>query len=119
MTELTLIEPGKGATPIWPLAEADYPKWLSRQPASVRGWLEAHRFQPKPGRFQTVPSKSGELLGVVLGVAAPATLWNFAGLSLGLPAGAYRIELPRGSLDARTATVAALGWAHGTYRFER
>ncbi len=119
MTDLTLVEPGKGATPIWPVSEGDFAKWLGRQPAPVKAWLEAHRFQPKPGRFQTIPSKTGELLGVVVGVGSRVSMWNFAGLSLGLPAGTYCIEPVRGSLDAGTATIAALGWAHGSYRFER
>ncbi len=119
MTDLNLIEPGAGATPIWPITETDYARWRAKQPAAVGAWLDKHRFQAKPGRFATVPAKNGDLLGVVVGVAAPSTLWNFAGLSLGLPAGTYRIEVPRGRLDARTATTAALGWAHGSYRFER
>src|SRR5690606_16381476 len=33
-----------------------------------------------------------------------------------LPDGAWRIET---ALDARAATAAALGWAYGSYRFDR
>ena len=121
---LALVEPGRGATPIWVVPAVEFPRWLRRQPVGVAKWLTRHRYQAKPGRFITVPGpgvarSGGALLGVVLTVAAPATLWNFAGLTLALPAGRYRVEGAVGALDAAAATTAALGWAYGGYRFTR
>jgi leucyl aminopeptidase len=117
--DLGLIEQVDDAVPIWPIAKDDFAGWVAEQPAHVRDWLGAHRFEAKPGSFQTVPGKTGRVQGVALGVGRPATLWNFAPLTQGLPAGRYRLEPARGRLDAAAATHAALGWAYGGYRFAR
>jgi leucyl aminopeptidase len=42
--------------------------------------------------------------------------WHLAGAPDRLPGGAWRLET---GLPARAATAAALGWAHGSYRFDR
>ena len=120
MTEadLGLIEQADDAVPIWPVAAADLEGWLAQQPAAVGAWVTAHRFTAKPGRFLTVPGKNGRVAGVVLGVDATPTLWNFAPLTQGLPTGRYRIE-PLRRFDAAVATHAALGWAYGGYTFAR
>ena len=116
--DLLLVAAAGDATPIWAVTEKIFPRWLEAQDATARAWLQQHRYQPKPGRFMVLPGKSGAVAGVVLGLADPATLWNFAGLTFGLPKATYRLELPRGA-DAALATTAALGWAYGGYRFTR
>jgi len=57
----------------------------------------------------------------VLGLGALGSIgalepWHIAGAVDRLPGGPWRIETP---LSAEAATAAAVGWAHGSYRFER
>lgn len=118
-SDLGLIDRAGDAIPLWPVTADEFERWASHQPAAVREWLSVHRFQAKPGRFQTVPGKNGALQGVVVGVADPLSVWNFAALTQALPAGAYKVEPVRGHLDATAATNLALGWAYGGYRFTR
>ncbi len=59
--------------------------------------------------------------GAVLGLGALTSIehlepWHVAGVPDRLPAGPWSIATP---LSAQAATAAALGWAHGSYRFNR
>jgi leucyl aminopeptidase len=63
-----------------------------------------------------VPDPAGGLAGHVVGLGDDADGWAFGDLPNRLPAGLYRID---GTLDAATATTAALAWSLGGYRFDR
>jgi leucyl aminopeptidase len=106
----------KDALPITPLRKADLSRWLAGPGSALRAWIESTAWEAKPGSFSLVPGKGGRLAHVLLGVGNTDDLWDYAGLPTSLPAGVYRIDAV---LDAAPATKAALGWALGTYSFDR
>ncbi|MBT7756562.1 MAG: leucyl aminopeptidase family protein [Rhodospirillaceae bacterium] len=86
----------------------------------MTAWCESSGFAASAGEFILLPSESGGLAGVLLGLgdaaAQPGDYWAFGTLAKSLPAGHYRIE---GDLPALHAYHAALAWALSHYRFTR
>ena len=115
-----LVETNDEAWGLQPLTKASLPRWLKSRSAAESAWVAAQDFQAAPGSLLALPS--GEdgaplfLIGVEPGDDASARLWAFADLPYKLPPGTYRIL---GALNKSAATMAALGWALGTYRFDR
>ncbi len=109
------------ARPLWLVTEAGLESWLQAQDATSRGWLAAMRFRAERHQVAAVPGADGELRMAALGLGKLQDLeslepFHVAGAPGRLPPGAWRIETP---LPARAATAAAIGWAYGSYRFER
>jgi len=109
------------ARPLWLVTEAQRDAWLGAQDEATRSWLAALNFRAERHQVACLADARGGARAAVLGLGALATLdelefWHLAGAVDRLPAGAWRIETP---LAARAATAAALGWAYGSYRFER
>jgi len=109
------------ARPLWLLTEGELAGWLSSQTPAVRDWLSASRFRAGRGELVVLPDARGAASGAALGLgsigsALEVELWHLAGAPARLPAGSWRIM---NALPAAAATAAALGWAYGSYRFER
>ena len=125
------------AIPITPVLSNGLKAWLAKQPARLKAWVPAGGFEASAGSVSLVTGKDGGLERVLLGLGktggktasaaksmndlaggAPAEgmLWRYAGLPARLPAGSYVIDA---TLPAREATMAALGWALGSYRYSR
>ena len=109
------------ARPLWLVAEGDLAEWLASQDEATRAWLAALRFRAERHQVTCIARPDGSVSGAVLGLGALSSIgalepWHIAGAVDRLPGGPWRIETP---LPAEAATAAALGWAHGSYRFER
>jgi leucyl aminopeptidase len=109
------------ARPLWLVGEGDLAGWLSSQDEATRAWLTALRFRAERHQVTCIARPDGSVSGAVLGLGALGSIgalepWHIAGAVDRLPGGPWRIETP---LPAEAATAAALGWAHGSYRFER
>ena len=109
------------ARPLWLVREADLDSWLAAQDGVTRAWLGDMRFRAERHQLACMASAQGGARAAVLGLGSLATLddlepWHVAGAPDRLPAGAWNIA---NALPARAATAAALGWAHGSYRFHR
>jgi leucyl aminopeptidase len=109
------------ARPLWLVAEGDLAAWLASQDEATRAWLTALRFRAERHQVTCIARPDGSVSGAVLGLGALGSIgalepWHIAGAVDRLPGGPWRIETP---LPAAAATAAALGWAHGSYRFER
>jgi leucyl aminopeptidase len=102
--------------PIWAVPAAQYRAWLAAQPAHVGAWLEGSAFEAKAGRSTLLPDAKGAPGGALLLLSEPAEPWDFAAVRDRLPAGDWRLE-PAG--DGFNLGQAALGWALGSYRFDR
>jgi leucyl aminopeptidase len=105
---------------ITPLSEKAAPGWLENQPDAARKWAASHGFKGRVGQILGIPDGKGGLERILLGLGAesegPVSPWNFAGLPGSLPAGTYALDSVPGP---EFASAAALGWALGTYRFDR
>ena len=114
--------PNKQTIDIVALTKAKYKRWLEGQSKLTKNWLAANDYKPSAGRIALIPGRDGTLGRVVLGLGKPtrdpkdAALWSFAALPGALPKGRYQLSA---ELDDSLAHDAALGWAYGTYRFNR
>jgi len=109
------------ARPLWLVAEGDLEAWLAQQDEAARAWLAALRFRAERHQVTCIARADGSVSGAVLGLGPLGSIgalepWHVAGAVDRLPGGPWRIETP---LPAEAATAAALGWAFGSYRFER
>ncbi|HQR24567.1 MAG TPA: leucyl aminopeptidase family protein [Steroidobacteraceae bacterium] len=109
------------ARPLWLVDEQGLGGWLESQDPSTRQWLTAMRFRAERHQVACMPGDGGGVRMAVLGLGKLPGLeslepWHLAGAPDRLPSGAWRIAT---ALPAAAATAAALGWAYGTYKFER
>ncbi len=89
---------------------------LKRWPAGERRWLDDTGFAAAPGELALVPGADGRLARVLVGIGDDDPLWAVADLPSALPPGRYRLTPEPSPEDAGRA---ALGWALGSYRFDR
>jgi leucyl aminopeptidase len=125
-----LVARGDDATvPIHTAIRAGFDTWLAREPERARAWLGATGFEGKAGQVSLRAAADGRLERVYLGLPEPlpaeasvnagvddGALWAFAACPGSLPAGTYALA---GRPSATLSEQAALGWALGSYRFER
>jgi len=109
------------ARPLWLVAESDLDGWLAAQDEPTRAWLKALRFRGERHQVTCLAHADGTPRGAVLGLGPLRSLdalepWHLAAAVDRLPGGPWRLET---RLAAEAATAAALGWALGSYRFER
>ncbi len=109
------------ARPLWLVAEGDLASWLASRDEATRAWLTALRFRAERHQVTCLARPDGTVSGAVLGLGSLVSVaalepWHVAGAVDRLPGGPWRIDTP---LPADAATAAALGWAFGSYRFER
>jgi leucyl aminopeptidase len=117
MTSTNLLDsPGSGSVLIRPLRKADFPLWLSQAAPKVKRWIETTRFEIEAGKHRIVPGPDGEMGEVVLGLGEESSPWDWAALPTELPAGSYHVP---GEVSRKDADAGALGFALGSYRFER
>jgi leucyl aminopeptidase len=117
MASTTFLDsPGAGSVPIRPLRKTDFLRWLSEAAPPVKRWLEATRFEIEAGKHRMVPGKDGEIAEVLLGLGDEPSPWDWAALPTELPAGSFHVV---GEPSRKDADAGALGFALGTYRFDR
>ena len=116
----SLIDDATGAIPVALLTKDQLPAWLGEAPEHERNWLTATGFSADQGKLALVPSETGRLARVIVGLGestdAGTAMWALAGLPDALPEGSYRLET---APDEADPTHLALGWALATYAFTR
>jgi leucyl aminopeptidase len=113
-----------GAVPLWLLADADCRPWLARRDSAEAALLTALEFPPERGRVVVLRDPQGQPSLAVAGLGAPRVAqgpavfdpWLAAQVAARLPAGAYALAE---DLPPPAATLFALGWLTGQYRFGR
>jgi leucyl aminopeptidase len=119
MTDMafSLIDDDAGAVPLAAVSKSGFSRWRESAPARERDWASAAGFAGEPGKLALVPDGEGKLGSVLVGIGDnEAAMWAFAGLSRSLPPGKYRIARPPAGAEPSRL---ALGWALGTYSFDR
>jgi leucyl aminopeptidase len=117
-----LDSPEPGSVPIRPLRKAEFARFRAETTPAARRWLEATRFEVEAGKHRLVPGSEGELGEVILGLGDEPSPWDWAGLPTELPAGSFHLASAfskASALSKKDAEAGALGFALGTYRFER
>lgn len=91
--------------------------WLKKQPAALKSWVQANDFQAKPYQTLLLSDAKGRITGALCGVETLQTLYALADLPESLPKDStWHIATP---LTEQQATALCLGWALGTYQFDR
>ena len=111
-----LIDSAGKSVPITPLGAGELDTWLAQQEPADVAWVRANGFQAKPGSSLAMAQTSGAIARVLAGIGSDDPLRDWGGIAERLPAGPYRIDAALGPAAAETA---ALGWALGTYVFDR
>ncbi len=119
----------KSTVPLVAVAEDQFEKWLAGQSARVKTWVGTAGFKGRAGTISLLAGADGGLERVFLGLPAQegggqsadgGAVWAFAACPGRLPEGSYALGSALGGrVAAGFAHEAALGWALGSYRFER
>lgn len=112
-----LIEPNaeRGALPVTALAASALAAHLATAPEATRCWVESVGYTASPNTVCLVPGADGRVERVLAGVPERADLYALAALPMLLPPGEYRLD----AASAIDPTLAALGFALGSYQFTR
>jgi leucyl aminopeptidase len=109
---------GEQAVPILFVTAANFDSAIEKVDDRERTFVRAAGYEPKPGRFLTVPAADGKLAGILFGLENAddpvKDLFRPGQLSGLLPPGSYRFA--NAPHDAR---LAALAFALGAYQFTR
>jgi leucyl aminopeptidase len=111
------VDAAAAVVPLVTVDKATFPAWHAAQPANVQAWLAAQHFAGAAGAHTLVPGADGQVAFAVAGIADADDPLALAHLPRLLPANAYRLD--PASPRPVAASVAALGWGLGSYRFER
>jgi len=110
-------EDGGNAVPLVLLTADRLAGWLESAPERAGAWVRANRFDAEDQTSLGLPSTSGEIERVLVGLGSGAHLFSLGGLPKKLdPDRTYAID---GNLPGIEATDLAIGWALGSYRFDR
>ncbi len=102
---------------VTPVTREGLDDWMSRASGQQVRWVKEHDFEASPARYLTIPDENGRIATVLVATTNPASLFSLGDLPTALPAGSVaRLE---GKFDVLAATRLALGWALGSYRFDR
>ncbi|WP_068090639.1 leucyl aminopeptidase family protein [Novosphingobium rosa] len=115
--ELVQPDRGQAAITIHLIDQAGFDGWQKALNAAQRAALTGAKFKGEAGAQAIIPD--GDSWAVAAGVSSLKALksWCLARLAETLPAGCYRLALPKGA-ETRAAP-ALIGWALGQYRFDR
>ncbi len=96
--------------------KSSFKPWLKEQPLTVQNWVAATGFQALAGEVCCLPDAQGRLHAALAGATDLSEPWQASKLPAALPKTRYSVET---SLSDEQASAVALGWALGTYRFDR
>ena len=104
---------------LWLLYEDEIEGWRARQAPLARQWLGEQNFKAEKHRVVLLPDSGGGTACAVAGLGkrqGELSLWHAAGLAERLPARRFYLAQ---EFNAAEATQLALGFAYGSYRFDR
>jgi leucyl aminopeptidase len=107
------------SVPLWLLYENELEAWRAAQAPSVGRWLALQNFKAEKHRVVLLPDSAGGIAGAVGGLGkreGELSLWHAAGLVERLPSCRFRLAQ---EFTRDEATQLCLGFAYGSYRFDR
>jgi leucyl aminopeptidase len=104
------------STPLIALNTSALPAWLAQADAAAQRWVKAQGFSANPGSHCVLPDVGGGIARVLVGVGQADDLYALAHLPMQLPPGDYALDDSGVKLDPLRA---ALGFAFGSYQFNR
>jgi leucyl aminopeptidase len=107
------------SVPLWLLYDDEIDTWRAAQSPYVRAWMGEHAFKAEKHRVLLVPDADGGTAMALGGLGkrhGSVSLWHAAGLAERLPPRRFNLAQSWGD---REATQLCLGFAYGSYRFDR
>lgn len=102
--------------PLYVVRVSEFDGFRSSLPTAAQAWLKQTQFKARAGAVAHLPAeKEGASLALVV-VERPELPWDYGWLPTRLPTATYRVA---SEPEAPTATALALGFALGSYRFDR
>lgn len=108
----SLVEHDAQAVPISLVHASELDRFKAQASDAIRQWIDAAGFEAHRHTFLRLPDARGTLL---VGLGGAFDRWSLSHLPQALRNGVYVLD---DSLDAPSATTAALSWALGAYRFD-
>jgi leucyl aminopeptidase len=102
-----------------PVAKSGFTAWQKKQPKRAAAWIAAGGFKADPGAVLLLPSGGkgdSAVGGALVGVDGDGDIWSWGAAAERLAAGRYALDE---TVPDAAAARAALGWALGSYRFDR
>lgn len=115
MLEIFVDSRDATATPVWLLRSSRLKDWCDSHAGAAAAWVETSGFKAETGKVLLLPDGSGGAAGVLLGTGDGADPFVTGALPTVLPLRTYRFA----DLDGIGAENAVLGFALGTYQFDR
>jgi leucyl aminopeptidase len=107
---------GTEATPLTLVTQAEFAEFQNSLDGRDRAWVAANGFAANAGQLLALPAPDGKVSRVLAGISRLDDVYALASAQGALPKGDYRFDTP---LEAEAACRLALGWALGTYSFDR
>ena len=102
---------------ITPITKNSLGDGLNSQTDQLAGWVKKTGFSADPGKSLILPpNKNGDPSGLLLGTKGKRDFWSWGEAAEKLSPGAYTVGGKEVDADLRDA---ALGWALGSYTFDR
>ncbi len=108
--------PTKSTKTITVVSPKGFRSWLRSQKSTVKAWVSAQDFSGRQGEIAKIYSGDKKVKAVVVGVEPDGSPFPYAHLPAALGSGRWAFDK---SLEDEAANDAALGWALGTYVFDR
>ncbi len=100
-----------------PVSEDGFKEWAELRPATEKEWIEANKYKAAPGSVLMIPGQAGRPGEALVGVAKDEPdKWSWGAAATRLPEGRYALQK---GMETEFAEAAGLGWALGSYRFDR
>ena len=102
-----------------PVAKSGFAAWQKKQPKLTAAWIAASGFKADPGSVLLLPAGGkgdGAVGGTLVGVDGDGDIWSWGAAAERLAPGRYTLDE---TVSDPAAARAALGWALGSYRFDR
>jgi hypothetical protein len=114
-----MIADAVNSIPFWLLYDDEVDEWRAARTPFIKTWLAEHNFKGEKHRVLLVPDSSGGLEMAIGGLGkrqGGLSMWHAAGFAERLPPRRFRFAQGWSDSDA---TQLSLGFAYGSYRFER
>lgn len=105
-----------GSVGITAVTKGSLDDWRKTASPSAVAWIDGQEFTAAAASIAMLPGPDGALEGVLLGINDAEDPWAWGKAAKALPAGRYHIEESTKGVDLNKA---CLGWALGSYRFDR
>lgn len=99
-----------------PLDSEQLHHWLEEQSDNIKVWVDSNRFEANPHSYCAIPGESGAMELVLYGVSSTPDIWSLSKAPALLPLADYQLEC---GWSEDLKENAALGWALGSYQFDR